>query len=275
MKPKIIADTSLDWNENLAKRVDVERVPFILTSNGHHYVDDETMDIDAFLADVAASSEITKSAARAPQKFIDAVGDAAEAFIFTVTARLSSSYNNARLAAEELIAKGRKVYVFDSKSAAAGHTSLVMKIHQLIEDGLSFDEIVAKEEEVQASNYTYFILDDYSTLVKSGRMPALAGRLLKGLSIRPVCYAVNGTIGVKSIARGMKKAISNMVDAIRKENVDFEHRTLYISHVNDLPLAETVKEAILARVPFRHVEIMKSAGLVTTYANQSGVVVGF
>lgn len=275
MKPIIIADSSLDVNGNIQQMTHVQRVPFLLTSNGHQYVDDERIDIKAFLADIAASNEITKSAARGPQNFIDAVGDYMEAFIFTVTARLSSSYNNACMAAEELMARGRKVHVFDTKSAAAGHTSLVMKVHQLIESGLSFEEIVAKEDELLASNYTYFILSDYSTLVKSGRMPALAGRVLTGFSIRPVCYAVNGTIGIRSIARGMAKAISNMAEHIRKESVDFAQRTLYITHVNDPNLAETVKEAILKRAPFRDVEIMPAAGLVTTYANQSGVVVGF
>lgn len=275
MKPVIVTDSSCDLNDALKRTVDITRVPFALTSNDHEYIDDENMDIQQFLADIAASDEVTKSAARSPQYFIDAIGDAAEAFIITISSRLSSTFQNAQVAAEELQQLGRRVHVFDSKCASAGETSFMMRVHELIEKGLSFDEIVGKAEEIARTNFTYFILNDYSTLVKSGRLPRLAGRILSGLSIRPICRGVNGEIGIKSIARGMAKAAERMAEHIREEDAPFAERVLYITHINDSQMAATVRDAIIDRVAFKAVQIMEGTGLNTAYANQGGIIIGF
>lgn len=275
MKPIIVADSSCDLNDVLAKEIAIQRVPFALTSNGHHYVDDETMDIKAFLADIDASEEVTQSAAMSPQHFINAVGDAEEAFLITITGRLSSTYNNACMAAREMREAGKKVHVFDSQAASAGETSYMFRIHQAIEAGMTFEEIAAKEAEIAQTNYTYFILNNYSTLTKSGRLPRIAGNILTSLSICPVCRGVNGEIGLKSIARGMDKGVKRLAQHIAAEAVDFSQRTLFITHIDDPERAEQVKAEILKLSPFPRVEIMAGTGLNTCYANRGGIIIGF
>lgn len=275
MKRVIVTDSSCDRNEALDKEIAARRVPFALSCNGHHYVDDGSMDIDAFLADVDASDTVAQSAAMSPQHFIDAAGDAEEIFFLTISSRLSSSYNSAALAARELREEGKRAHAFDSKAAAAGESAYLFRLHELIQKGLSFDEIVAKEEEIAQTNYTYFVLNDYTTLSKSGRLPRLAGNILTHLSIRPICRGVNGEIGLKSIARGMDRAMMRMAEHIAAEDVPFAKRTLVVTHIRDSERAEQVKREILARAPFGRVEIVEGGGLNACYANRGGIVVGF
>lgn len=275
MKRVIVTDSSCDRNEALDKEIAARRVPFALSCNGHHYVDDGSMDIDAFLADVDASDTVAQSAAMSPQHFIDAAGDADEIFFLTISSRLSSSYNSAALAARELCEEGKRAHAFDSKAAAAGESAYLLRLHELIQKGLSFDEIVAKEEEIAQTNYTYFVLNNYTTLSKSGRLPRLAGNILTHLSIRPICRGVNGEIGLKSIARGMDRAMMRMAEHIAAEDVPFAKRTLVITHIRDIERAEQVKREILARAPFGRVEIVEGGGLNACYANRGGIVVGF
>lgn len=275
MKRVIVTDSSCDRNEALDKEIAIRRVPFALSCNGHHYVDDGSMDIDAFLADVDASDTVAQSAAMSPQHFIDAAGDADEIFFLTISSRLSSSYNSAELAARELREAGKRAHAFDSKAAAAGESAYLFRLHELIQSGLSFDEIVAKEEEIAQTNYTYFVLNNYGTLMKSGRLLRLAGNILTTLSVRPICCGVNGDIGLKSIARGMARAVMRMAEHIAAENVPFAKRTLFITHIRDSERAEQVKQEILARAPFGRVEIVEGGGLNACYANRGGIVVGF
>lgn len=275
MKPIIVTDSSCDLNDSLTQKMDIRRAPYAIQVNGHDYLDDDAIQLSALLRDIDLDPEAAKTAAVSPQSFLDAIGEAAEAFIVTISGKLSTSYNNARLAAEELLEAGRKVHVFDSQSAGAGETSFVAKVWQMLEAGLSFEEIVSREEEMQKNTHTFFILDDYSTLVKNGRLPKLAGKLLTGLSLHPVAYGSAGVIEISTIARGMSTAIRKMAASIAKMTVDFSMRTLYISYVENLDRAKEVAEAILSQVPFQKVEILEGSGLVSVYANAGGIVVGF
>ncbi len=274
-RPLMVADSSCDVNEEILERTGIRRVPFTLIANDHVYIDDETMDISVFLDDVAASEQVTGSAAMGPQAFMQAAGDAQEIFIFTITSHLSSTFNNAMLAATELREKGRKVHVFNTESASAGETSYMMRVQEMIEAGLSFEEIVAREEEIVRTNVTYFILDDYSTLIKSGRLPRLAGRILSTLSIRPVCRGVNGEIGIRTVARGMDNAIRKLAEAILSENMPFAERTLYITHIQAPERARQVCEMVEKLVSFGRVVILEGGGLNAAYANFGGIVIGF
>lgn len=275
MKRIVVTDSSCDMNDALAKEIAIQRVPFALTCNGNHYIDDGNMDIDVFLADVDASDTVAQSAAMSPQHFLDAAGDAEEVFFLTISGRLSSANNSAEIAARELREEGRKAHVFDSKAAAAGESAYLFRLHQLIQQELSFEEILAKEEEIAQTNHTYFVLNNYGTLMKSGRLLRLAGNILTTLSVRPICCGVNGDIGLKSIARGMDRAVMRMAEHIAAEEVPFAERTLFITHIRDVERAEQVKREILARAPFGRVEIVEGGGLNACYANRGGIVVGF
>ena len=275
MKRIIVTDSSCDMNQAMAEEIAISRVPFSLTCNGHHYIDDGSMDIDAFLADVDASDTVAQSAAMSPQQFMDAAGDADEIFFLTISGRLSSAYNSAQIAVRELREAGKKAHAFDSKAAAAGESAYLFRLLQLLQRNLSFEDILAQEEEIAQTNYTYFVLNDYSTLVKSGRLPRLAGNILATLSIRPICRGVNGEIGLKSIARGMDRGVVRLAEHIASEAVPFAERTLFITHIRDKERAEQVKREILARAPFGRVEIVEGGGLNACYANRGGIVVGF
>lgn len=275
MKTLIICDSSCDLNDELLQESHIIRAPYTINCGGNEYIDDDNIDIAALLKDIDESSLPAQTAAVSPARFIQAVGDASQAFIITITGKLSSSYNNACLAAKELREEGRKIHVIDSKAAGAGETAVAMKVKELIDDGFTFEQIVEKEEEIIKDSHILFVLDDYSTLVKSGRLPRLAGRILTTLTIRPLAYGSNGVIELSGIARGMSSAIRKMADRIAKEKIDFSSRNLYISYVENKERALEVKDRILQKAPFKKVHIMEGSGLVTTYANRGGILVGF
>lgn len=274
MKTLLICDSSCDLSDELLKSGEIVRAPYTINCGGNEYLDDENMDVDALLADISSSADIAQTAAVSPRRFIEAVGDADQAIIVTITSRLSSSYSNACLAAKELEEKGKRVHVIDSKAAGAGETAVAMKVKELLDRGMPFDEIVAKGEEIVKDSHIYFILDDYSTLIKSGRLPKLAGRLLSSLSIKPIAYGSDGVVEINGIARGMSSAIKKLADRISKLRLAFEERSLYISYVENKERAREVKEKILEKCAFKNVEIMRGSGLVTTYANRGGILVG-
>lgn len=275
MIPKIIVDGACDTGKVVDAWTDVTRVPLYISVNGKDFFDDGSLDTVDLIQNIKEDESIAKTAAASPGSFMEAVGNSMEAFIVTCSSKLSSTYSNAVFAAKELMEEGKKIHVFDSWSEGPAEVSLVEKIRQWISEKVDFDEIVCRGEEFRNKLHTFFVLEDLSTLTKSGRMPKLAVKAASLLSIVPICAGDEGTIAIRDLRRGINSAIKCLVSHIINANIDFSERTLYISHVNNLPRAEKVREMVRGHNLFHKIEICEAGGITTVYANQGGIVVAF
>lgn len=275
-KRLIVSDSSADLNGILREQIQLQHVAFPIDVGGRSFIDDGSIDIEDFLRTVADSEEVAKTAAPSPGGFIQALEQATEGFIVTITSKLSSCYNNACLAARELMESGkRKIHVFDSKSASVGETALCAKIQSWIDENYSFEEIVERGEAFIENMHTFFVLEDLSTLIKSGRIPLLAGKIAQHLSICPVCTGHDGDIKMNNVRRGIKGALGKMAQMIADSATDFSDRVLYIAHVNCPQRAEAVWTLILERANFKDCQIVEAGGLSATYANKGGIIVAY
>jgi len=144
MSYKIVVDSCCELPKELLQDVRFERVPLELSVGDYHIQDDENFEQKEFLEKVAAYPKCPKSSCPSPQKFMEAYCTEAEhVYCITLSSKLSGSYNSAVLGKtlyEE--AKGAKqIHVIDSESASGGETQLALKLMELEEAGLSFEQI--------------------------------------------------------------------------------------------------------------------------------------
>ena len=81
-------------------------------------------------------------------------GEAEHVYVVTLSGKLSGSYNSAVLGAQlynEEHEENKKIHVFNSKSASIGETLIGLKVQELEESGLSFEEVVEQVEKYIAS----------------------------------------------------------------------------------------------------------------------------
>ncbi len=104
----------------------------------------------------------------------------------TITSGLSGTYNSAVQAMKMVLEEfpDRMIHVVDSRSAAGTMVLLIKKLKSLIEEGLSFEEVVRQIEDYRDSMKILFSLSTFDTLVKNGRMSRSAGLLATALGIR-------------------------------------------------------------------------------------------
>lgn len=277
MKRYLVADSSADFSPELEKYLDCKLAPFTITIEGVSYVDDGTINIPALLKAMKDSPDAPQTAAPSPARFIEAIGDADEAFIVTISNGVSASYQNALLACD-MVREQRpdiKLHVFDSHSAAAGETLICIEIKKRLDKGLSFEEIVTEVEELLKGTKTLFALETLENLVKNGRMSKISGTLANVLNIRPLCTEEGGQIVVYEKIRGMKKALNRMVEVIGEKCEDVTKRTLVIAHVAHPVRAQEFSDKVKAAYAFEAIEIVPMRGLSTTYANDGGIVISF
>ena len=248
-----------------------------LEVDGYTLRDDESFDQKDFLRRVKESTKGPKSACPSPEAYMSAFeGDADHVYVVTLSSQLSGSYNSAVLAANlyrDEHGEEKKIHVFNSKSASIGETIIGLKIQECEEMELPFESVIAKVDEYIASMNTFFVLETLETLRKAGRLSNLKAMLANTLNIKPVMGSTKeGTIQQLGQARGMKKALIQMIEDAVSSTKDCEHRILAIAHCNCPERAQFVKDKIEQLAKFRKIVVVDTAGVSSMYANDGGII---
>ena len=149
-----------------------------------------------------------------------------------------------------------------------------LKVQEFEEAGYSFEEVVKKTEEYISGMNTFFVLETLETLRKAGRLSSIKAFVANTLNIKPVMGSTKeGAIQQLGQARGMKKALSKMVEDMLAKTKDCENKILAISHCNCPERAEFVKNTIEKLAHFKRIVIVNTAGISSMYANDGGIII--
>jgi DegV family protein with EDD domain len=255
----------------------IESVPLTLMVGGESIIDDETFDQKDFLKKVAACLECPKSACPSPERYMKAYEcEADHIYAVTLSSELSGSYNSAVLGKSLFLEDnpGKKIHVFNSKSASGGESLIAMKIVECEEKGLSFEEVIETVDKYIEEMSTFFVLENLETLRKNGRLSRVKALVASALKIKPVMGSTpEGSICQFDQARGMNKAIVKMVELVGEKGINIHEKTVAITYCNCPERAKMLEEAIRERLNPAKIVVMDTAGVSSMYANDGGVIV--
>ena len=255
----------------------IEAVPLTLMVGGESIIDDETFDQKDFLKKVAACPECPKSACPSRERYMKAYEcEADHIYAVTLSSELSGSYNSAVLGKSLFLEDnpGKKIHVFNSRSASGGESLIAMKIVECEEKGLSFEKIIETVDKYIEEMSTFFVLENLETLRKNGRLSRVKALVASALKIKPVMGSTpEGSICQLDQARGMNKAIVKMVEHVGEKGINIHEKTVAITHCNCPERAKMLEEAIRERLNPAKIVVMDTAGVSSMYANDGGVIV--
>ena len=167
---------------------------------------------------------------------------------------LSGTYNNMRLAAEEVmeVHLDCRIIVVDSLSASMGEGLFVHKAVRLRDAGKTMDE-TAEWLNSHVQNFTHvFTVDDLFHLHRGGRVSKTAAVIGTLVSIKPKLHVDGeGHLIVIDKVRGRKKSLNALVDYMGEKMGSYlqENRDdcVFISHGDALEDAEYVRDQIRER----------------------------
>lgn len=276
MSYKIVVDSCCELPEELLGDGRFEVVPLGLEVGDYRILDDESFDQAEFLQKVAEYPKCPRSSCPSPERFMEAYHVPAEhVYVVTLSSHLSGSYNSAELGKKLFQEKygEKRIHVVDSESASCGEAQIALKLMELEEQGLPFEEIVERIEAFRSSLHTYFVLDNLETLRKNGRLSTVKAMVASALNIKPVMAGDKGVIVQRGQCIGIKKALGKMAELLASEVGDATDRTLMITHCNAAQRAEHVKEMVLEKAKFQRCIILDTHGISSMYANDGGVIV--
>ncbi len=273
MKRKIVADSSCDmWELN---GVDFAVAPMTISTDNKHYVDNQELDVHLMSEDLAKYKGVSHTACPSVGSWLDCYEGYDEVFVVTLTGAMSGTYNSAMTAKGiyEEENENVKVHVFDSLSTGPEMRLLIEKLKEVIEEDLTFEEIVEKGQDYLKHTRLFFALKSLHNFAMNGRVNKAVASAIGVLNISIFATASEeGTIQQISKCRGEKKVVKSMIEHL--ENAGYHGGKVRISHADNLKLAHSVRDKILELYPHADIIVYPMGGLCTYYAEIGGLLVG-
>ena len=273
MKRKIVADSSCDmWELN---GVDFAVAPMTIYTDNKHYVDNQELDVHLMSEDLAKYKGVSHTACPSAGSWLDCYEGYDEVFVVTLTGAMSGTYNSAMTAKGiyEEENENVKVHVFDSLSTGPEMRLLIEKLKEMIEEDLTFEEIVEKGQDYLNHTRLFFALKSLHNFAMNGRVSKAVASAIGVLNISIFATASEeGTIQQISKCRGEKKVVRSMIEHL--ENAGYHGGKVRISHADNLKLAHNVRDKILELYPHADIIVYPMGGLCTYYAEIGGLLVG-
>lgn len=275
---KIVADSGCDYRQLEKPAFDTEfvSVPLKIQVANQVFVDDANLDIDQMMETMYATSEASKSACPSPDDYLRAFEGAKHIFVVTITGTLSGSHNSAQLAKNIYLEEhpDTQIHVIDSLSAGGEVDLIVEKINDLINQGLSFEEVVEVITTYQEKTKLLFVLAKVDNLVKNGRLSKLIGAVVGLLNIRMVGEAgETGTLELLQKARGAKKSLQAAYDELIKAG--YAGGRIVMAHRSNEKFCQQLSELLREKYPQANIKILPTSGLCSFYAEDGGLLMGY
>ena len=233
MSKKVIiaSDSTCDLSPELIEHYGVKILPLGVTLGENNYTDGVDVNPDMIYAHYEKTGELPKTAAvniaDFEHFFEKCVKEGYSVVTFTIGSTMSSTYNNARLAAEDF----EDVYVVDTKNLSTGGGLLVLAACDMAAEGKTAKEIAEECEALTDKVDASFVIDNLEFLHKGGRCSALAVLGANVLQLKPCITVRDGKMGVGKKYRGrfdvvLKSYIKDMVG----DASDIRNDRIFVTH---------------------------------------------
>ncbi|GIP27889.1 DegV family protein [Paenibacillus sp. J23TS9] len=267
-KVKVFADSTCDLPREWLRDYDIGLIPLYVTFGDKTYKDGLDITTPQLYAEVDKTGSLPKTAAPSPADFIQAfspsIEEGRDIVYISLSSELSSTYQNAVIAAEEF-PKG-KITVIDSLNLSTGIGLQVMKAVKAAEQGMSPQEIAALIEHIKPLVETEFVIDSLDYLYKGGRcsgMQNLVGSLLK---IRPVIKVIDGKMTPAYKVRGKReKALEQMLSNALEKRDHMDNDLIFVTHSLAEEDARKLKHILEEKTRAREVAVSDAGCVISSH----------
>lgn len=273
-KIKIISDSSCDLFD--LKNVEFSSAPMKIITADKEFVDDISLDVDGMVDYLYQYKGKSTSSCPNTTDWLEAFGDADDIFCVTITSGLSGSYNSACVAKQiyETENEGKRVHVFDTRSAGPEIALIIEKIEECVKLGMPYEDVCEAVEEYMKKTGLVFMLKSLKNFANNGRVSPIVAKLVGIAGICIVGKASNeGTLEPMHKCRGERRSLETLADDLETEG--FRSGKISIGHCQNESAAKQLKELLLEKFKNVQIEIHKLKGLCSFYAEKGGVLVGF
>jgi len=217
----VISDSLSCIPRQLIDRYGIVIVPIRIIVQGKVYRD--MVDItpsEAYELFLKNSDQFSTSPS-SPGQYIEAYRESAKfarsILCVTVSARISTAYNVARLARDQ--AKSHSpdldIVVLDSQTVTASEGFIALAAAKVAAEGEELGEVVKAAERVREKVSFFAFLDTVKHVYRTGRAPKIAADVASMLDIKPILTTSAGAVRLKTIARNREQGENRLLEIMR------------------------------------------------------------
>ena len=273
----IASDSTCDLNRELLEQNEIELVPLIVNLGEAQYFDGVDIAPEQIYAHYEKTGQLPKTSAPSMadfQAFFKEHTEQGRSIVFfTISAEMSTTYNNARLAAEDY----EDVYVVDTRNLSTGGGLLVLAAAEMAKKGMTAEEIAGECTAMVGRVDASFGVDDLEFLHKGGRCSAVAAFGANLLQLKPCIVVKNGKMGVSKKYRGrfavvLKKYIEERIG----DASDIDLSRVFVTHAGcEKAIIEQCVEQVRASAPFAEVLVTQAGCTISSHCGRNTLGVLF
>lgn len=269
MKIILSADSTCDLTEELRNQYQVNTMPYHIHLEGKDYVDNVDITPEVLYQAYWDRKALPKTAAVNTYEYVEYfkkwTKQGFAVIHFCLGSALTSSYQNAKLAAEEL----ENVYIIDSCNLSSATGLQVLDCRSMIEAGKDLEEIYRYFSENQQKYHGSFVVDTLEFLKAGGRCSTVAAFGANLLNIKP-SIEVDNTCGGMEVGKKYRGKFERVLEKYVKEKLaqysDIVTDKIFITHSGiEEACIETVRKTINETLRFDSIYVTKASCTISCH----------
>lgn len=275
MRTAIITDTSSSISLEEAKELGIHLIPLDIIFGQTTYKDAYDLTLSEFYEKMAESDEVITTSQPPIGEFIELYQNVLKDYDAILSihpgGKLSGTVSTAQMAAKQVDEK--RITVFDSEMVSVLTGYQVLEAKRLVNLGESIQSIVNRLEDMKDKTLAFVMLDDFSNLVRSGRISHLAEKVITFTKIKPILKLSDRGIEFKRAVRTSRRALDK-VEQIAHDYIDSLNYPVRIdvAHGNIPEIAESIRKRIKEKYPqSEDSRLLRLAGAIGVHTGPSAV----
>ena len=266
-KIKIVTDSSVTIEPEVAKELDITIVPLSVMVDGVVYSDAD-LEEGEFLRLMQSSRNLPKTSQPPVGVFADVYERLAEDGAQIISIHMSHALSGTVEAARQgATLANADVTVVDSSFTDQAMKFQVTEAAKLAKEGASLEEILTKIEEVKEKTELYIGLSTLENLVKGGRIGRVSGLISSLLNIRVIMQMKDHQLEPIVKGRGaktFKKWLDDLIVSLQNKQV----AEIGISYADSPELALEMKESLQPYVK-KPISVLETGSIIQTHTGEN------
>ena len=266
-KIKIVTDSSVTIEPEVAKELDITIVPLSVMVDGVVYSDAD-LEEGEFLRLMQSSRNLPKTSQPPVGVFADVFDRLAEDGAQIISIHMSHALSGTVEAARQgATLANADVTVVDSSFIDQAMKFQVTEAAKLAKEGADLEEIIAKIEEVKEKTELYIGLSTLENLVKGGRIGRVSGLISSLLNIRVIMQMKDHQLEPIVKGRGaktFKKWLDDVTASLQNKQV----AEIGISYAGSPELALEMKESLQPYVK-KPISVLETGSIIQTHTGEN------
>ena len=266
-KIKIVTDSSITIEPELAKDLDITIVPLTVMIDGVVYSDSNLKEGE-FLQLMKSSKNLPKTSQPPVGVFAEIFEDLSAEDVQIISIHMSHALSGTVEAARQgaTLAKA-DVTVVDSSFTDQAMKFQVVEAAKMAKAGATLEEILEKLEEIKAKTELYIGVSTLENLVKGGRIGRVTGLISSLLNIRVVMQMTNHTLTPIVKGRGAK-TFKKWLDDLKESLKEKEIEEIGISYAGGPEFANQMKEELQEFVE-KPIPVLETGSIIQTHTGEN------